>query len=693
MKKIIVLAAVLCACTGSLLAQEITPEVKARAAEIVSKMTLDEKIGYISGDQDGFSIKAVPGVGLPQVLMADGPQGVRNRTQSTLYPCGVAAAASWNREAAHLMGQGIGRDARARGVAIMLGPGVNIYRSALCGRNFEYFGEDPYLASETALQYILGMQEMGVIATIKHFALNNSEFDRHGISSIVDERTMNEIYFETFRKAVEKGKVGAVMTSYNMVNGQHAPECSWLIKENLREKWGFEGIVMSDWTSTYSTLGCFRGGLDLEMPRMLVYREDILKNMLSNGVISEAELDEKVQHIVQTLIAFGFLDKPLKDESIPEDSEESRNACYDIAIEAPVLLKNEGALPLKGGKKNPVVILGPMLDIMPCGGGSGEVHPIDGRSITIKDAVSKLDAKKFDITCLDPSFGSYDRSAIRKAAAVVVAVGYTKKTEGEGHDRLFTLPEGQDALIEMALENNKNVIVVVVSGGEVDMSRWHDRASAILMTWYDGQDLGSAVTAILTGQVAPSGKLPFTVWGTLENNPTYASYHPTMTAFNAKKGTRHAARFERYQYTEYAEGVFMGYRGVEHFGLTPLYPFGYGLSYTTFDYSNLAVTPAGDGFDVSFTVRNTGGVDAKEVAEVYVAPVEPKILRPARELKEYQKVFVPKGGSASVKVHLDLRAFSFYDANLHDWAFDSGTYRIEVGRSSADIVLSQEVTL
>jgi beta-glucosidase len=693
MKRLFLLTAALCACTASLLAQEITPEVKARAAEIVSKMTLEEKIGYISGDEDGFSIKAVPGVGLPQLLMADGPQGVRNRTHSTLYPCGVAAAASWNRDAAHLMGQGIGRDARARGVAIMLGPGVNIYRSALNGRNFEYFGEDPYLASETALQYILGMQEQGVIATIKHFALNNSEFDRHGISSVADERTMNEIYFETFRKAVEKGKVGAIMTSYNMVNGQHAPENSWLIKENLREKWGFEGIVMSDWVSTYSTLGCFQGGLDLEMPRPLIYKEDILKNLLANGVISEAELDEKVQHIVQTLIAFGFLEKSVKDTSIPEDSEESRKACYDIAVEAPVLLKNEGALPLKGGKKNPVVVLGPMTDIMPCGGGSGEVHPIEGRSITIKDAVAKLDPKKFDVTCLEPSFGSYDLGAIRKASAVVVAVGYTKKTEGEGHDREFFLPDNQDALIEMALDNNRNVIVVVVSGGEVDMSKWQDRASAILMAWYDGQDLGTAVTEILTGKVVPSGKLPFTCWGTLENNPAFASYHPTMTAFKGKEGTRHARRFERYQYTEYSEGVFLGYRGAEHFGLKPLYPFGYGLSYTTFDYADLAVTPSVDGFDISFTVRNTGKVDAKEVAEVYIAPVDPKILRPARELKEYQKVFVPKGGSASVKVHLDLRAFSFYDVDLHDWAFDSGRYRIEIGRSSEDIVLSQEVTL
>ena len=694
MKKIALLSALLLAAVVSASAQEITPEVKAKARDIVSRMTLDEKIAYISGDEDGFSIKAVPSVGLPQLLMADGPQGVRNRTHSTLYPCGVAAAASWNRDAAHLMGQGIGRDARARGVAIMLGPGVNIYRSALNGRNFEYFGEDPYLASETALQYILGMQEQGVIATIKHFALNNSEFDRHGISSVADERTMNEIYFETFRKAVEKGKVGAIMTSYNMVNGQHSPENSWLIKENLREKWGFEGIVMSDWVSTYSTLGCLQGGLDLEMPRPLIFKEDIIKNLLANGVISEELLDEKVQHIVQTIIAFGFLEKPVKDSSIDEDSEESRKACYDIAVEAPVLLKNEGLLPLKGGKKNSIVILGPMLDKIPFGGGSGEVHPIDGRSVTIKDAASKLDPKKFNVTCLEPSFGSYDLSAIKNASAVVVAVGFEKKTEGEGHDRKFTLPEGQDELIEMALEQNKNVVVVAVSGGEFDMSRWHDRVAAILMTWYDGQDLGTAVTEILTGKVVPSGKLPFTIWGSLENNPLNDSYHPTMTAAKGKAGTRHQARFDRYQYTEYAEGVFVGYRGVEHFGKTPLYPFGFGLSYASFEYSNLAVTPAGDGFDVTFSIKNTGKMDAKEVAEIYVAPVsETTVLRPARELKEYEKVLVPKGGSVDVKDHLDLRSFAYYNVSHHEWTVESGQFRIEVGSSSEDILLSEEVNL
>lgn len=679
------------------MAQEITPEIKAKAAEIVSRMTLDEKIAYISGDEDGFSIKAVPSVGLPQLLMADGPQGVRNRTHSTLYPCGIATAASWNRDAAFKMGQGIGRDARARGVAIMLGPGVNIYRSALNGRNFEYFGEDPYLASETALQYILGMQEQGVIATIKHFALNNSEYDRHGLSALADERTMNEIYFETFRKAVEKGKVGAIMTSYNLVNGQHAPENPWLVQETLRKRWGFDGIVMSDWTSTYSTLGPLQGGLDLEMPKMLVFRPEIIKDFLANGVIPESLIDEKVQHIVQTIIAFGFLEKPVKDTSIPEDSEESRKACYEIAVEAPVLLKNDGILPLKGGKKNPVVVFGPMADVMPCGGGSGEVHPIDGRSITIKDAVGALDSKKFDIQVLDNTFGSYDLGAIRKASAVVVAVGFGKKNEKEGRDRTFGLPEGQDDLIELALANNQHVIVVVVSGGEVDMSRWNDRASAILMAWYDGQDLGTAVTEILTGKVAPSGKLPFTAWGSLENNPLSVSYHPTNTPYkiklqeNASKG--HLARLERYQYSEYAEGVFVGYRGVEHFGHKPLYPFGFGLSYTTFDYKNLSVTPAGDGFDVAFTITNTGKVSAKEVAEIYVSPVDPQIVRPARELKEYEKVLVPAGGSVDVKVHLDLRSFAFYDVMHHDWAVDSGTYRIEVGKSSADIVLSAEVTL
>ena len=309
MKKIILSLAAVVAAASVLGAQEITQEAKARARELVRQMTLQEKIDYIGGYRDGFHIMPVERLGIPEIRMADGPQGVRNNTRSTLYACGVAAAASWNPEVAMMMGKGLGQDARARGVHILLGPAVNIYRSPLCGRNFEYMGEDPYLAGRMAASYIKGIQSQGVMATVKHFALNNQEYKRHHTSSDADERTMNEIYFPAFKAAVQEGKVGAVMTSYNLVNNVHAAENPYLIRQKLRKDWGFEGIVMSDWTSTYSTLGSVKGGLDLEMPRAFYFKYEFIKPMIDSGVISESEIDEKVQDILQIGRADGVAGK------------------------------------------------------------------------------------------------------------------------------------------------------------------------------------------------------------------------------------------------------------------------------------------------------------------------------------------------------------------------------------------------
>ena len=294
----------------------ITSEAEQRAKEIVAKMTLKEKLRYISGYTGGFSICPVPRLGLPEVFMADGPQGIRNNTKSTMYPSGILSAATWNRDLNYRLGRGLGQDAKARGVGILLGPGVNIYRSPLCGRNFEYFGEDPYLSGEVAKQYILGVQSEGVIATIKHFAANNQEWDRHHVSSEVDERTLQEVYFAPFRKAVKEAHVGAVMNSYNLLNGVHASENRWLNIDILRDTWGFKGILMSDWVSVYSTVGAANHGLDLEMPTGEYLNEELLMPAIEQGLITEATIDLKVQHILQTLIAFGFLDKEPKDTSI-----------------------------------------------------------------------------------------------------------------------------------------------------------------------------------------------------------------------------------------------------------------------------------------------------------------------------------------------------------------------------------------
>lgn len=328
-----------CCAFGQAAAQmEITPQTEQRAKALVEKMTLEEKIDYISGVRS-FYIRAIPRLGIPEIRMADGPQGIRNNTKSTLYPSGILSAATWNRELVRQLGNGLGRDAKARGVSILLGPGVNIYRSPLCGRNFEYFGEDPYLSSETAKQYILGVQEKGVIATIKHFAANNQEWSRHHVSSDVDERTLQEIYFPTFRKAVQEAGVGAVMDSYNPVNGVHATENAWMNIEILRKQWGFKGILMSDWTSVYSTVGAANGGLDLEMPVGKFMVKEKLIPVIENGIVKEKTIDEKVQHILQTLITFGLFDNPLEDKSIERDNAESKATALNLAREGIVMLK------------------------------------------------------------------------------------------------------------------------------------------------------------------------------------------------------------------------------------------------------------------------------------------------------------------------------------------------------------------
>ena len=665
-------------------------EVKDRARALVSQMTLEEKCTLIHGAkgegeyEDGFHIMPIPRLGIPAIRMADGPQGVRNKTNSTYYPCGLSLAASWNREVAGKVGEGIGLDARARGVAIMLCPGVNIYRTALCGRNFEYYGEDPYLASETALHYIKGIQGKGVMATIKHFALNNQEFDRHGVSSNADERTINEIYFPAFKKAVQEGNVACVMTSYNPVNGTHASENSWLIKDNLRA-WGFEGIVMSDWTSTYSAIGCFDSGLDLEMPHGYVMNYENAKILLENGVIQESWIDEKCMHILQTVIAYGFLDNPVKDDSIPEDCDESRANALAAALEGPVLLKNTGILPFKSSQKT-IVVLGPNADTVPYGGGSGRMDPIAGRNITLYAGLSKL-GKGYRTELMDWKAPDYEK--IRKAAAVVVAVGFNHDTERENYDRTYALPQEQNDLICAVAEANPNTAVVVYSGGEVDVNPWIDKVGALVMAWYSGQEGGTALAQILSGKVSPSGRLPFTFWGSLEANPAYPNYG--ISKPYGQRATKQ--RYTKYPFIEYNEGIFLGYRGMEHFGVKPMFPLGYGLTYTDFTYSGLSIRKVQDGVEVSFTVSNNGKVGAAEVAQVYVSAMDAKIPMPDMELKGFEKINIGPRQSRSVTILLPQSAFSHYDVSSHSWVGDSGTYRISVGASALDIRLSEDIDI
>ena len=661
MKKSLILALLVLGALSLKAQAVIGPEHQERAAALVQQMTLDEKISLIAGYQDGFHTAPVERLGIPEIRMADGPQGVRNNTKSTLFACGVAAAASWNPSLVREMGVALGQDSRARGVHILLGPGVNICRSPLCGRNFEYFGEDPFLAAETAVAYIEGVQSQGVMATVKHFALNNQEYNRHHVNSVADERTINEIYFPAFRAAVERAHVGSVMTSYNPVNGVHSAENAYLIGQTLRGKWNFQGFTMSDWTSTYTPLLMVQDGVDLEMPRAFCYTAETLKPLLERGVITEKQIDDKVCRILQTYIAFGFLDRPQLDSSIPEDNPYSREVAYRLACESIVLLKNDGILPLKKNRR--IALSGPGAEVIPCGGGSGAVDPL--YTVSLKEGLQLLGARFSE-----------------KADVEIVALGFDKTTEKENHDRTFALPEGQETFVEEALARGRKVILIVNAGGAVDLSRLEGRVSAILWAWYPGQEGGKALAEILYGKVNPSGRLPVSFPRALEDNPAQPYYAPSEP-YN-KRGHTVVP-------TTYAEGIFTGYRG---YGETaPLYPFGFGLGYTDFSYSELTVTPAGDGFDVRLEVRNSGNRDGSETVQIYVHEENPCVPRPVRELKGFCKVSIPKGQARTVTVHLPREAFAYYDSDSHGWVVNPGAFTIEAGASAADIRTAIPVVL
>lgn len=669
------------------------PEVKERAAKILSKMNLEQKCTIISGltCKDDFNpintLAGCPELGVPNTYMADGPQGINNKVNrsepGTWYACGVSAAASFDREAILGMGDGLGIDARARGVGFLLGPGANLYRTALCGRNFEYFGEDPYLAGEIAVCYIKGVQQHGVIATIKHFAANNQEWDRFVTTSNIDERTLNEIYFPAFRKAVQEAKVGAIMTACGKLNGLPCAENPYLLKQTLRKDWGYEGITMCDWQTIYSTLNGIQSGLDVEMPNPLTHDYERVKRLVDNGVVREAEIDEKCLHVLETLIAFGLLDRPHKDTSLPLDNPYCHQKAYAAAVGGPVLVKNNGILPIAPSKKNRILLCGPFTDKEAKGGGSGWVRPVEGAYVTTERAFSQLGKGYTFVNEPVPS-----DEQIKSATAVLVEVGLGHRIEGENRDHGFGLPEEQEALIEKLVGLSDKVIVVVHSGCEVDMRPWHDKAAAILYAWYGGEHTGRVITEIVTGKVSPSGRLPFTMWGSFENNPASETYYADKFI-----SYQNRPRFDQNPHCDYKEGVFIGYRGIEKFQRTPLYPFGYGLSYTTFEFSDLALLPEGDGFRVELNVKNTGKREAAQVVQLYVAPKNPSLPRPVRELKQFCKLQLKPGMTQRVSMLLPRLAFAHYDVVAHDWAVDNGAYAIQIGDNEQHILLEQSVEL
>jgi len=816
-------------------ASPVSGDVEHRVESIVRQMTLQEKIDMLGG-VDNFYIRAVPRLGVPRLKMADGPIGVRNYGPATAMAGGIALAATWNPALAERAGAEIARDARAKGVHFLLGPGVNIYRAPMNGRNFEYFGEDPLLASRIAVGYIKGVQDQGVSATIKHFTGNNSEFDRHNTDSIIDERTIREVYLPAFEAAVKEAHVGAIMDSYNLTNGEHMTQNGHLNTEVVKKDWGFNGIVMSDWVATYDGVAAANGGVDLEMPSGAFMNRKNLLPAIEQGKVSVATIDDKVRRILRTAVQFGWLDRDQTDHSIPRYNPQGRAVALEAARESMVLLKNAGnLLPLTKGKVKSIAIIGPdAYPAVPVGGGSAQVEPfaavsfLEGLSNSLgpaipvyynrglpttselaeatsfstaatngKDGVvaeyfsnpdlrgspattrteARIDyggsgftpgpgipdessarwtgyytaqqAGPFDVflqapgenvryrlfidgklvlnswehsiavvdyatTSLAPGphkivlehfrhagraaprlrLGIVPRSSIvdadakklaAKADVVVLAVGFDPETETEGSDRTFRLPPGQEQLIQEIAAANHNTIVVITSGGAVDMNSWLDRVPAVLQAWYPGQEGGAALAEILFGDVNPSGRLPVTFERRWEDNPAHDSYYPDASTNRIT----------------YKEGLFIGYRGYEHNGMKPLFPFGYGLSYTTFRYNNLNVTQADTKSGslsswtclVSFDVTNTGRRQGAEVAQVYVTDTHSKTPRPAKELKGFVKVNLRAGETRRVTVTLDRRAFSYYDINLKQWRVEPDNFDILVGSSVEQILLKGRVAL
>jgi beta-glucosidase len=807
-------------------AQTSSPEVEARVESLLKKLTLEEKIDLIGGVDD-FYIRANDKIGLPRLKMADGPIGVRNYGPSTVFG-GIGLAATWDPELAARVGATIGQDARARGVHFMLGPGVNIYRAPMNGRNFEYFGEDPFLAARIAVAYIEGMQSQGVSATIKHFMGNNSEFDRHNTDSLIDERTMREIYLPVFEAAVKAAKVGAIMDSYNLTNGLHMTQNGHLNTDVAKKEWGFTGIMMSDWDATYDGVAAANGGLDLEMPSGKFMNRATLLPAVKAGTVSEATIDDKVRRILRTAIQFGWLDHDQTDLSISLLDVAGNQTALEAARAGMVLLKNNGnLLPLDKGNIKSIAVIGPdAYPAQPGGGGSAEAKPFtpvsylegirdylgNGAKVYYASGIPTLDemSEQTEFTTLatggqkglkaelfnNPDLsgapaivrtdkyvhyeparggdGAYNNVSIRwtgfftpsvpgpylafvqgpgenggyrlyidkklvldnwkqwyafvgqapvtltsgpheveldyyaksgwgkttanlgivrpealvsaeaktiaaRADVVIVAAGFDAASEGESGDRTFSLPPGQDELINQIAAVNKKTVVAITSGGGVEMTGWVDHVPALLEAWYPGQEGGAAMAQLLFGEFDPSGRLPISIERRWEDNPTHDNYYP-------KDGSKKV---------EYRERVFVGYRHFDKSAVKPLFPFGYGLSYTSFAYKNLTISAPSSDQDVSvaFDVTNTGPRAGAEVAEVYVGDRHAPVPRPVKELKGFKRVNLNPGETKNVTVKLDRRAFSYYDVKGHTWTVAPGDFDLSIARSAADIELTGKVTL
>jgi beta-glucosidase len=814
-----------------------SPAIEAKAHAMLTKLTLEQKIELIGGVDSMFS-HAEPAIDLPRFKMSDASVGVRTWGPTTAYAGGVALAATWDPNFARKLGESLGKDARARNVNFLLGPGVNIARSPVNGRNFEYLSEDPFLNARMVVPYIEGVQSEGVIATVKHYALNNEEYNRHNVNVEVDERTMREMYFPAFEAAVTKGHVDSVMNSYNLINGVHATQNDFLNIKVLKGDWDFKGILMSDWDATYDGVAAANNGLDLEMPSPRFMNAQSLLPAIKDGRVKESTIDDKVLRILRTELRYSFTDRTQWTAEYPTYSVADRPVALQGALESITLLKNEGnLLPLDHTKVKTIAVLGPdAWPAVPGGGGSSEAaafgpisivagignllgpeahvlyarglpeigeifrrtawegsvkqetyssnnftgspettqeraiadymparrtprekapHSIRytaafkadkaGKYLILAAAVGNdhyklmVDGKQLleqtQVEGQHPESATMDLNAgqtihlvaeytpisvgnrfslgvvnetdlisedVKKFASAadvaVVAVGFNPFYESEGFDRTFTLPWGQDALVEAVAAANPHTIVTLTGGGGMDVTRWLDKVPALLHTWYPGQEGGAAVADILFGRHDPEGRLPVSFDRSWQDNPSYPYYYPVQGGDTTLHVTEpgHPPVDYVIPHVKYEDKLMVGYRYWTTTGKHPLFPFGFGLSYATFSFGNLSVpamATSGSTVPVSFDVTNTGTVPGAEVAQLYVSDPSATVKRPERELKGFEKVRLAPGATRHVTIDLDARSFSYWDEASRGWKIDPGKFLILVGDSSENTPLHADLTV
>ncbi len=698
---------------------------------IISSMTLEEKIGMLHG-KNMFSSAGIPRLGIADVEYADGPFGIREEMEphswnsanlttdsATFFPTGSALAATWSTDCAYAYGRGMSREARLRGKDMILGPAINIQRIPTGGRTYEYLSEDPLLSGMLAVAYTKGAQEDGTAVCLKHYALNNQEDYRGFVDVRISDRAMHEIYLRPFEMAVREADAWGLMAAYNKVNGRWCSENLPLLTTILRQQWGFPGMVISDWGGVHSTVDAVVAGMNVEMPGSR-YMGKALLDSVKAGKVSEVVIDQRVREILRVRLTVKPVDKAVANTQPVGNAEEMQTA-LEVARRSIVLLKNEHLLPIDPQHVRRIAVIGEnAVTKMALGGVGAGVKT--RREITPLESLQAILGDKMELTYV-PGYKSFDRAArdkrlspqqpadpqlmaeavkaAREADLVIFFAGDNREVETEGSDRKsITLPSGQDELAKALAKVNKKLVTIIVSGGPVDVSTVSSVSGALVASWFNGSMGGQALAEVLSGQIAPSGKLPMSWPKALEDVPAYATASYPQTLTNNTQGdifvdiTQNRSNERRQELVApYAEEDLVGYRWYDSKDVAPAYPFGFGLSYATFEYSDLKVTPTADGLDVSFVLTNTSSCAAEEVAQVYVARPESRINRPVKELKGFRRVPLKGGERQTVTIPIRRADLCHWDAAAQTWMLEPGALTILVGGSSVDCLNNKRAVL